>query len=99
MKLQRWQTVLLIFSWIQLSIQIKKHKDENSIESNLLKKDKNSQLSDTLLEKESENEGMQIGKGGMKSESEGERIRGRKTRGQVRRAKTWKRYKKSSTNR
>ena len=99
MKLRRWQTVLLICSWIQLSIQIKKHKDENSIKSNLLKKDKNSQLSDTLLEKESESEGMQIGKGKMKRESEGGQNSGRKTRGQVRRAKTWKRYKKSSTNR
>ena len=99
MKLHRWQTVLLIFSLIQLSIQIKKHKDENSIKNNLLKKDKNSQLSDSLLEKESESEGMQIGKGGIKSESEGGQFSGRKTRGQVRRAKTWKRYKKSSTNR
>ena len=99
MEFHRMQTVFLIFSLIQLSIQIKKHKDENAIKSNLLKKDKNSQLSDSLLEKESESEGMQIDKGGMKSESEGGRISGRKTRGQVRRAKTWKRYKKSSTNR
>ena len=97
MKLHRWQTVLLIFSWIQLSIQIKKHKDENSIKSNLLKKDKNSQLSDNLLEKESESEGMHIGK--VKSEGEGGRNSGRKTRRQVRRAKTRKRYRKSSTNR
>ena len=99
MKLHRWQTVLLIFSLIQLSIQIKKHKDENATKSNLLKKDKHSQLSDSSLEKESESEEMQIGKGGIKSESEGGRNSGRKTRGQVRRAKTWKRYKKSSTNR
>ena len=99
MKLRRWQTVLLFFSLIQLSIQIKKHKDENAIKSNLLKKDKNSQLSDSLLEKESESEGMQIDKGRIKRESEGGRNSGRETRGQVRRAKTWKRYKKSSTNR
>ena len=97
MKLHRWQTVLFIFSLIQLSIQIKKHKDENSIKSNLLKKDKNSQLSDNLLEKESESEGMHIGK--VKSEGEGGRNSGRKTRRQVRRAKTLKRYRKSSTNR
>ena len=99
MKLHRWQTVLLIFSWIQLSIQIKKHKDENSIKNNLLKKDKNSQLSDTLLEKESESEGMQIDKGRIKRESEGGQFSGRDTRGQVRRAKTQKTHRKSSTNR
>ena len=99
MEFHRMQTVFLIFSLIQLSIQIKNHKDENAIKSNLLKKDKISQLSDSLLEKESESVGMQIGKGGMKRESEGGQISGRKTRGQVRRAKTWKRYKKSSTNR
>ena len=99
MKLYRWQTVLLIFSLIQLSIQIKKHKDENATKSNLSKKDKHSQLSDSSLEKESESEEMQIGKGKMKREREGGQISGRKTRGQVRRAKTWKRYKKSSTNR
>ena len=99
MEFHRMQTMFMIFSLIQLSIQIKKHKDEHATKSNLLKKQKHSQLSDSSLEKESESEEMQIGKGKMKRESEGGRNSGRKTRRQVRRAKTLKRYRKSSTNR
>ena len=99
MKLQRIQTVFVFFSLIQLSIQIKKDKNENTIKSNLLKNDKTPQLSVSLLEKESESGGMQMSKGKLKSKSEGKRIGGRKTRRQGRLAKTRKTYRKSKTNR